>query len=89
MRALRPKPSRLTTDPLLRMVVADKLARKWSPEQIAGWLARHYPDRCEMRVSHETIYRSLYVQSRGALRRELTRHCGQHAPSGARSAIAG
>ena len=74
VRALRPKPSKLATDPLLRMIVEDKLAQKWSPEQIAGWLARHYPDRSEMRVSHETIYRSLYVQSRGALRRELMRH---------------
>jgi IS30 family transposase len=73
-RARRPKPARLASDPLLRMVVVDKLASKWSPEQIAGWLARTYPDHPEMRVSHETIYRSLFVQSRGALRRELTRH---------------
>ena len=47
---------------------------QWSPEQIAGWLARQFPDQAEMQVSHETIYRSLYVQSRGALRKELTRH---------------
>jgi IS30 family transposase len=72
VRALRPKPSKLATHPQLRMIVADKLARKWSPEQIAGWLARHYPDRPEMHVSHETIYRSLFVQARGALKHELT-----------------
>jgi IS30 family transposase len=74
LRAKRPKAARLAADPLLRMIVSDKLAKKWSPEQIAGWLARRYPDRTEMRVSHETIYRSLFVQSRGALRREMTRH---------------
>ncbi|HUH08862.1 MAG TPA: IS30 family transposase [Egibacteraceae bacterium] len=73
-RAKRPKPAKLAADPLLRAIVAYKLAKKWSPEQIAGWLARQYPDRPEMHVSHETIYRSLFVQSRGALRRELTRH---------------
>jgi IS30 family transposase len=73
-RARRPKPARLACDPLLRLVVTDKLAKKWSPEQIAGWLACTWPHDPEMRVSHETIYRSLFVQSRGALRRELTRH---------------
>jgi IS30 family transposase len=73
-RARRPKPAKLAADPLLRMLVSDKLACRWSPEQIAGWLARQYPDNPEMRVSHETIYRSLFVQSRGALRRELTRY---------------
>jgi transposase, IS30 family len=45
-----------------------------SPEEIAGWLQRTYPDRAELQVSHETIYRTLYVQSRGALKRELTNH---------------
>jgi IS30 family transposase len=64
----------LAADPLLRLVVTDKLALKWSPEQIAGWLARTWPDDPEMHVSAETIYRSLFVQSRGALRRELTRY---------------
>lgn len=53
--------------------VAAKLAEEWSPEQIAGWLARTYPDP-EMPVSHETIYRTLFVQSRGALNKELTQH---------------
>ncbi len=60
--------------PLLRLLVREKLAQKWSPEQIAGWLARTYGDDDEMRVSHETIYRTLYVQSRGALKRELAQH---------------
>jgi IS30 family transposase len=73
-RAKRPKPAKLAADPLLRLVVSDKLAKRWSPEQIAGWLARQFPNRPEMHVSHETIYRSLFVQSRGALRRELTRY---------------
>ena len=49
-----------------------KLERRWSPQQISGWLVRAFPDDAEMRVSHETIYLSLFVQSRGALRKELT-----------------
>jgi IS30 family transposase len=53
-------------------VVETKLAAWWSPEQIAGWLPTVFPDSMEMRVSHETIYQSLFIQSRGALRRELT-----------------
>jgi IS30 family transposase len=71
-RARRPKPSKLGSDARLRAVVEDKLACRWSPEQVSGWLARTYPEDREMRVSHETIYVSLFVQSRGALRRELT-----------------
>ena len=70
----RPKVCKLAATPRLRQVVQDKLKQKWSPEQIAGWLARTHPDDPEMHVSHETIYRSLYVQSRGALNAELTRH---------------
>src|SRR5688500_14767082 len=73
-RATRPKPARLASRPELRAVVEAKLARRWSPEQIAHWLRRAYPDDPTMRVSHETIYLSLYVQGRGALRRELARH---------------
>ena len=57
---------------LLRAMVEDKLELKWSPQQIAGWLSRIYPDDGAMRISHETIYLSLFVQSRGALRHELT-----------------
>jgi IS30 family transposase len=73
-RAKRPKPARLASHPRLRAAVEGKLERRWSPEQIARWLRRAYPDDPTMRVSHETIYLSLYVQGRGALRRELTRH---------------
>jgi IS30 family transposase len=54
--------------------VAVKLERRWSPQQIAGWLKATYPDVPELQVSHESIYRTLYVQSRGALRKELTRY---------------
>jgi IS30 family transposase len=73
-RACRPKPGKLALDPRLRAVVEAKLVQDWSPQLIAGWLSRAYPDEPEMRVSHETIYLSLFVQSRGALNRELTRH---------------
>jgi len=58
----------------LRQAVEAKLAARWSPQQIAGWLPRAYPDDREFRVSHETIYMSLFVQPRGALRKELTRY---------------
>jgi IS30 family transposase len=69
----RPKPAKLVTEPRLRAVVEAKLALRWSPEQIAGWLPLVYPQDPVMRVSHETIYLSLFIQSRGALRRELQR----------------
>jgi IS30 family transposase len=72
-RALRPKPAKLVLQPRLRAVVEAKLALRWSPQQIAGWLPLAYPQDPVMRVSHETIYLSLFVQSRGALRRELHR----------------
>lgn len=58
----------------LRDTVASKLREDWSPEQISGWLKRRYPDDEAMRVSHETIYRTLFVQTRGALKRELLAH---------------
>jgi IS30 family transposase len=54
--------------------VAGKLGEDWSPQQIAGWLVRTFPDESEMRVSHETIYLTLFVQARGALKRELATH---------------
>ena len=54
--------------------MAEKLKPRWSPQQIAGWLKLTYPDDPEMQVSHESIYRTLFVQSRGALRKELTRY---------------
>ena len=60
--------------PRLRQVVADALTQRWSPQQIARRLRVDYPGQAEMHVSHETIYQSLFVQGRGALRRELTRH---------------
>jgi IS30 family transposase len=72
-RAARPKPSKLAVDPQLRAVVEAKLALCWSPEQIAGWLRVTYPDDPTMRISHETIYLSLYVPRRGRLRRDLRR----------------
>jgi transposase, IS30 family len=70
-RALRPKRAKLSQCRRLRRVVERKLEAKWSPQQISAWLASQYPDRPEMQVSHETIYQSLFVQSRGALRKEL------------------
>ena len=73
-RACRPKPAKLSTSPRLRAIVEAKLALRWSPQQIAGWLELMYPDDRELRVSHETIYLSLFVQPRGALRKELTRY---------------
>jgi len=73
----RPKPSKLASCPRLRNVVESKLELRWSPQQISGWLEQEYPTDPEMRVSHETIYMSLYVQSRGALRKELTRYLRQ------------
>jgi IS30 family transposase len=60
--------------PRLRAVVEAKLELRWSPQQISGWLVGEFPDDPEMRVSHETIYLSLFVQARGALRKELTRY---------------
>jgi transposase, IS30 family len=73
-RASRPKPAKLQTNLALRQIVQDDLRRRLSPEQIVGRLRRRFPDNPEMWVSTETIYQSLYVQSRGALRRELTRY---------------
>ena len=72
-RASRPKPARLQTNRRLRGIVEADLAKKYSPEQIAGRLKLEYPDQPEMQVSTETIYQSLYVQARGALQRDLTR----------------
>jgi IS30 family transposase len=68
----RPKVAKLTRCPRLREAVEAKLELRWSPQQIASWLVEEFPDDAEMRVSHETIYLSLFVQSRGGLRKELT-----------------
>jgi IS30 family transposase len=73
-RARRPKRCLLAMNERLRDVVARKLQKDWSPEQISGWLKKRYPDDEAMRVSHETIYRTLFVQARGALKRELRAH---------------
>ncbi|WP_255557410.1 IS30 family transposase [Paeniglutamicibacter sp. Y32M11] len=70
-RASRPKPAKLHTNLVLRGIVEEDLAKKYSPEQIAGRLRLRFPDQQEMRVSPETIYQSLYVQSRGAVNRDL------------------
>ena len=73
-RAQRPKRCRLASYPELRWRVAQKLALEWSPKQIAEWLKRQYPGDADMQVSHETIYRSLFVQTRGVLKKELMAH---------------
>lgn len=73
-RARRPKTCKLALNPTLAKQVADKLQQQWSPEQIAGWLKRTYPDDASCQVSHETIYRTLFIQSRGALKKELLAH---------------
>jgi IS30 family transposase len=86
--ARRPKTAKLAACPRLRRVVEAKLEKRWSPQQIADWLPKQYPKRPEMRVSHETIYMSLFVQGRGALRQELYRTLRQgralRCPKGAR-----
>ncbi len=74
VRARRPKRCKLANSPWLRECVARKLRMFWSPEQIAGWLKRAYPDEEGHQVSHETIYRSLFVQARGVLKKELMLH---------------
>jgi len=72
--ARRPKPCLLTRNRQLQRIVAVKLKQDWSPEQIAGWLRAEHPENPERWVSHETIYRSLFVQARGALKKELLGH---------------
>ena len=69
--ALRPKKCLLALHRKLRNIVASKLILDWSPEQISGWLKTQYPDDESLRVSHETIYRSLFIQARGVLKKEL------------------
>jgi IS30 family transposase len=73
-RALRPKPCKLACRPALARTVSGKLRRNWSPEQIAGWLKRTWPGEPHNQVSHETIYRSLFIQTRGVLKKELLDH---------------
>ena len=86
-RAHRPKPCKLASEPALSRRVASKLRAHWSPEQIAGWLKRTYPEQENHQVSHETIYKTLFIQARGALKKELQQHlrsqrairCSRHA----------
>ena len=73
-RAHRPKPCRLATHPELRWRVAEKLALQWSPEQISGWLKEQFGSNEHMQISHETIYKSLFVQARGVLKKQLMVH---------------
>ncbi len=72
--ARRPKPCRLATNRMLRALVAARFRADWSPQQIAGWLATEFPENAEVQISHETIYRTLFVQTRGALKNELIAH---------------
>ena len=73
-RARRPKLCRLAQNGKLRLLVANKLALDWSPEQVSGWLKRTYPDDETLHVSHETIYKSIFIQARGVLKKELQKH---------------
>lgn len=73
-RATRPKTCVLASNPKLRHLVTCKLLKDWSPEQISGWLKLTYPNDEDLRVSHETIYKSLFIQTRGLLRKELHKH---------------
>ena len=73
-RAHRPKACKLARNRALARIVAQKLKMLWSPEQIAGWLKSTYPDDESYQVSHETIYRTLFIQARGALKKELLQH---------------
>ncbi len=72
--ALRPKPCLLAIHGKLQKIVASKLILDWSPEQISGWLKIQYPEDESMRESHETIHRSLFIQARGVLKKELIGH---------------
>ena len=73
-RAKRPKTCKLAENRALARVVASKLQLEWAPDQIAGWLKLTYPNDQDMQVSHETIYKSLFIQARGALKKELLQH---------------
>ncbi len=73
-RARRPKRCKLVVHGRLRTLIAHKLSSNWSPQQIAGWLKRRYRGQASMQASHETIYRSLFIQARGLLKRELLQH---------------
>ena len=74
IRAKRPKKSKLQSNIALNDIITDKLSNKWSPEQISGYLKRTYPTDTHMHISHESIYKTLYIQSRGHLKKELLKH---------------
>ena len=73
-RAHRPKRCKLAENPVLARIVAEKLQLQWAPRQIAGWLKRMHPGNEALQVSHETIYKTLFIQARGALKKELVQH---------------
>jgi IS30 family transposase len=73
-RARRPKVCKLAQERRLQRCVAFKLSQNWSPEQVSNWLLKRYPDEERMHISHETIYRSLFIQARGVLKKELQSH---------------
>lgn len=73
-RSRRPKKCLLAGNTKLRWIVASKLKLQWSPQQIAGWLTVQFPRNRDLQISHETIYRTLFIQTRGALKKELQRH---------------
>jgi len=79
-RATRPKACRLAQHPRLRQLVAGRLRAEWAPQQIAEWLVTEYPNEPTLRISHETIYRSLYIQARGVLKKELIAHLRRRHP---------
>lgn len=79
--AKRPKQCLLANNERLQRTVAAKLQLNWSPEQIAGWLKLSYPENGSMQVSHETIYRSLFIQARGVLKKELIEHLRSRRPT--------
>ena len=95
--ARRPQPCKLAANETLRAEVEDKLAIRWSPQQISGWLKHTYTHRQEMWVSHETIYLTLFIQARGGMKRPThpvfaysesqpeTQSCAQTSPFGERS----
>lgn len=94
--ASRPKPCKLASSPDLCDLITDKLQHKWSPQQISGWLTQHWVDNKRMQISHETIYKSLYLQARGVLKKELMkqlryghkmRHTKLHSTRGDRGTI--
>ena len=85
--ALRPKRCLLSIHVKLRDIVASKLILDWSPKQISGWLKTQYPDDESMRVSHETIYRSLFIQARGVLKKSCWSTCDPSAAYAGRSTL--